>query len=110
MTQEGYYGAYILEHYNKQDIQELEAYIDDERDEFFNHSGLDLLYKRYLIHDYHHQILETPQEMFMGIAMHLAIKEKKRVQWAKQFYDVLSTLKITMATPTMANAESHSIR
>ena len=104
LTQEGYYGAYILEHYNKQDIQELETYIDDERDELFNHSGLDLLYKRYLIHDYHHQILETPQEMFMGIAMHLAIKEKKRVQWAKQFYDVLSTLKITMATPTMANA------
>ncbi|MFQ7319070.1 MAG: ribonucleoside-diphosphate reductase subunit alpha [Massilimicrobiota timonensis] len=104
LTQEGYYGTYILEYYNKQDIQELEAYIDDERDGFFNHSGLDLLYKRYLIHDYHHQILETPQEMFMGIAMHLAIKEKKRVQWAKQFYDVLSTLKITMATPTMANA------
>ena len=44
--------------------------------------------------------------MFMGIAMHLAIPEKQenRVKWAKRFYDVLSTLRATMATPTMSNA------
>lgn len=40
----------------------------------------------------------------MGIAMHLAIPETNRVYWAKQIYDILSTLKVTMATPTMANA------
>ncbi|MNO86169.1 Ribonucleoside-diphosphate reductase subunit alpha [compost metagenome] len=44
--------------------------------------------------------------MFMGIAMHLAIPEKKenRLYWAKRIYDVLSSLKATMATPTMSNA------
>lgn len=44
--------------------------------------------------------------MFMGIAMHLAIPEKKekRLYWAKRFYDVLSSIKATMATPTMSNA------
>ena len=42
----------------------------------------------------------------MGIAMHLAIPENQedRVMWAKRFYDVLSSLKATMATPTMSNA------
>lgn len=42
----------------------------------------------------------------MGIAMHLAIPEKKekRLYWAKRFYDVLSSIKATMATPTMSNA------
>jgi ribonucleoside-diphosphate reductase alpha chain len=42
----------------------------------------------------------------MGIAMHLAIPEKKenRLYWAKRIYDVLSSLKATMATPTMSNA------
>ncbi len=30
------------------------------------------------------------QEMFMGIAMHLAIPEKDRVSFAKKFYDVLA--------------------
>ena len=29
----------------------------------------------------------------MGIAMHLAMKEKRRVQWAKQFYDVIKYFK-----------------
>ena len=37
---------------------------------------------------HNHDILETPQEMFMGIAMHLAIPEQERVVWAKKIYDV----------------------
>ena len=41
----------------------------------------------------------------MIIAMHLAIPEKdKRVFYAKKFYDILSQLKMTVATPTLANA------
>ena len=60
--------------------------------------------KRYLLISHNHEVLETPQEMFMGIAMHLAIKEQDRVYWAKQIYDILSMLKVTMATPTMSNA------
>ena len=40
----------------------------------------------------------------MGIAMHLALKEKDRIHWAKKIYDNLSTLKVTVATPTMSNA------
>ena len=40
----------------------------------------------------------------MGIAMHLAMKENDRVHWAKEIYDILSKLQVTMATPTMANA------
>ena len=43
--------------------------------------------------------------MFLGIAMHLAMKEKKdRESWVKRFYDMLSQLKVTMATPTLSNA------
>ena len=51
-----------------------------------------------------HEVLETPQEMFMGIAMHLALPEQNRMYWAKQIYDILSQLQVTMATPTMSNA------
>ncbi len=61
--------------------------------------------KRYVIHT--HQLLsfETPQEMFMGIAMHLAMNEtQNRSQWVKRFYDMLSQLQVTMATPTLSNA------
>ena len=43
--------------------------------------------------------------MFLGIAMHLALKETtNRNMWVKKFYDMLSELKVTMATPTLSNA------
>ena len=106
LTNKGLYGKYILENYTKDDILELEKEIKPERDFLFTYSGINLLAKRYLIQDYDRSKLELPQQMFMGIAMHLAIPEKKenRVAWAKRFYDVLSSLKATMATPTMSNA------
>ncbi|WP_370831584.1 ribonucleoside-diphosphate reductase subunit alpha [Clostridium sp.] len=106
MTDKNLYGKYILESYTQAEIEELEKEIRPERDFIFTYSGIDLLTKRYLIQDYNRKPLELPQQMFMGIAMHLAIPEKKedRVMWAKRFYDVLSSLKATMATPTMSNA------
>lgn len=106
LTEKGLYGKYILENYTKAEIKELESIMDRNRDFLFNYSGINLLAKRYLIQDFHRKPLELPQQMFMGIAMHLAIPEKKenRLFWAKRFYDVLSSLKATMATPTMSNA------
>ncbi|NLL30868.1 MAG: ribonucleoside-diphosphate reductase subunit alpha [Clostridiales bacterium] len=106
LTEKGLYGRYILENYTKEEILELEKEIKSERDFIFTYSGINLLASRYLIQDYDRSLLELPQQMFMGIAMHLAIPEKKeiRVEWAKRFYNVLSSLKATMATPTMSNA------
>lgn len=104
LTAQGWYGRYILESYTKEEITAIEMMIDTKRDAYFTYSGLELIIKRYLICNQHHEPLETPQEMFMGIAMHLAMKEKNRLHWVKEFYDMLSTLKVTMATPTMANA------
>lgn len=106
LSEKGLYGKYILENYSKEDILELEKSIKAERDFLFNYSGINLLSKRYLVQDYNRNPVELPQQMFMGIAMHLAIPEEKskRVYWAKRFYDVLSSLKATMATPTMSNA------
>lgn len=106
LTDRGLYGKYILDNYTKEDILELEKTIKPERDFLFNYSGINLLAKRYLVQDYNRNPVELPQQMFMGIAMHLAIPEdkSKRVYWSKRFYDVLSSLKATMATPTMSNA------
>ena len=105
LTDEGLYGTYMLEEYSEEEVNELEEYLDKERDKLFNYSGLDLIVKRYLIRDSEGHILESVQEMFMGISMHLAIPEKdKKVAFAKRLYDILSKLKVTMATPTMSNA------
>lgn len=104
LEEAGYYGTYIRKAYSDQEIDELEAYIKHERNDLFTYSGLELVVKRYVICDHNHVVLEKVQEMFMGIAMHLAMKEEDKVYWAKEIYDILSTLKVTMATPTMSNA------
>ncbi len=105
LTGEGLYGDYILEHYGEEEIRRYEKYMDQTRNHLFNYSGLELLLNRYVIRSRQNAPLETPQEMFMGIAMHLAMKEKDdRETWVKRFYDMLSTLKVTMATPTLSNA------
>lgn len=104
LTQEGLYGDYILKHYRKEEIFQIEQMIDLNRNELLTYSSLDLLLKRYVISTKNHIPLESPQEMFMGIAMHLAMKEKDKLTWVKKFYDMLSTWKVTMATPTMSNA------
>lgn len=100
----GLYGKYILDSYTKEEIDQLETYMDKSRCELLTYSALDLLIKRYLIRTHDGKILESPQEMYMGIAMHLMLKEKDRLKWVKKSYDILSKLQITVATPTMSNA------
>lgn len=105
LTDEGLYGDYILKGYTESEIREAESYIDENRDHLFTYSGLDLLIRRYLIHTHRHEAVETPQEMFLGIALHLALLEKEgRMGYVKAFYDMLSRMEVTMATPTLANA------
>lgn len=105
LTDEGLYGSYILEHYSRAEIDEAAGFLCPERDKLFTYSGLDLLLKRYVIHTRQHVALETPQEMFLGIALHLAMEEKSdRLGWVKKFYNMLSRMEVTMATPTLSNA------
>ncbi len=104
LTAKGLYGDYLLATYSQADIHELGSYIKPERDSLFNYAGLRLLADRYLIKDLAGGVMELPQERFMIIAMHLALKEADRVKHAKDFYDILSKLEITVATPTLTNA------
>lgn len=105
LTDEELYGKYILAHYTPEEIAQAATFLHPERDELFTYSGLNLLLKRYVIHTRSHLPIETPQEMFLGIALHLAMKEKEdRLGWVQKFYDILSLMRVTMATPTLSNA------
>ena len=105
LTDEGLYGAYILEHYSREEIARCAQFLKEERNTLYTYAGLDLLLSRYVIHDRRHVPLESPQEMYLGIALHLAMNEEKdRETWVRRFYDMLSLQEVTMATPTLSNA------
>ena len=98
------YGTFLLFYYTKEEIDECEKMIVKSRDRLINYSSFELILKRYLAKNHNGIVLESIQEMWLTISMHLAMNEKDKLYWVKRFYDSLSKLEFTLATPTMGNA------
>lgn len=101
LTENGIYDNRLQE-YTEDEIRELEKAIDISRDMMYDYAGANMFVNRYLL-KYKGNIYELPQEVFMCIAMLLAINEEDRVLVAKRFYNALSLKKISLATPILAN-------
>lgn len=103
---QGLLAPQMLENYTREELLQAASFMEPGRDHLLPYSGIELLTKRYIIHNRRHEPLESVQEMYLNIALFLAIPEEKskRLSYVKQFYDMLSSLKVTMATPTLANS------
>lgn len=104
-TENGVYDSQILERYSVEDIEELEAKISHERDFNFNYTGIKQLCDKYLLkHRKTSKIYETPQFMYMLIAMVSFINYPKsnRLSYVKKAYDKLSLQKVNLPTPQIA--------
>lgn len=101
MVELGVYDSRLKE-YGEEEIRELEKEIDISRDMIYDYAGANMFVNRYLL-KYSGKIFELPQEVFMCIAMLLAINEENRVLVAKNFYNALSLKRISLATPILAN-------
>ncbi len=88
------------------DLEELNKHIRPERDLQFTYLGIKTLYDRYILKDKNGNPIELPQHMFMAVAMFLAQREEKRMEWAIKFYDMISKFEVMMATPTLSNART----
>lgn len=106
LVAEDQYDRSLLTAYAPEDLDQAGAWIAPERDRIFSYAGLQLLRDRYLVRTRAGAVAELPQEVFLGIALALAQAERptERLRWAHEFYEVLSRLDVTMATPTFANA------
>ncbi len=86
------------------DLDKLASAIDLSRDHLFTYLGLQTLYDRYFIH-HEDRRLETPQILWMRVAMGLALNEgKQKEKRAIEFYNVLSKFLYMSATPTLFNS------
>ncbi|MBX4197875.1 ribonucleoside-diphosphate reductase subunit alpha [Candidatus Parcubacteria bacterium] len=74
----------------KYDLDILANALKPERDELFKYAGIDGLMNRYGLKDMKQQPLETPQYIFMRIAMGLSYHEDNPTQWAIKFYNKMS--------------------
>mgnify|MGYP001626181912 FL=1 len=89
-------------------LDELMSKLDPSRDMLLTYNGIRTLMSRYLMKRLDGSFFETPQYMWMRIAMGVAYSEVKYgndpVNWVKEFYDLTSQLKFLPNSPTMFNA------
>ena len=105
----GYYDKDIKEWYSFADINTLNGYIDHKRDFSIAYVGMEQFRGKYLIRNrVTGQIFETPQMLYMLIAMVLFRNYPKetRLKWVKELYDATSTFEISLPTPIMAGLRS----
>jgi ribonucleoside-diphosphate reductase alpha chain len=83
---------------------------DGYSDPILSENALTVLKKRYLLKDENGNVIETPKEMFLRVAKHIASAEKLFDKDAdvegitKRFYDMMAPLKFLPNSPTLMNA------
>ncbi|MEQ9406280.1 MAG: ribonucleoside-diphosphate reductase subunit alpha [Fuerstiella sp.] len=90
----------------KYDLTRLADALCPENDQLFKYPGLQAVYDRYLLHIDGRRI-EMPQYFWMRVAMGLAVNEEDKEARAIEFYQLLSSMRFTSATPTLFNSATH---
>lgn len=100
----GKYDAEILTLYTEDELNELGAYINYSRDEDFTYVAMEQMRGKYLVQNrVTKEYYETPQVMYMMIGATLfSAYTEDRLRWVKDFYDAVSTFKLSLPTPIMA--------
>ena len=103
----GVYDSDILNFYSEEEIKELDKYIKHGRDTDFTYAGLQQIVDKYLVQDRSNNVVyETPQFMYMLIAMTLFKNYTNKLDYVKRYYDAISTFKINIPTPIMAGVRT----
>ena len=105
---EGYYDKEMGDVYSVEEFDELEKYIDHDRDNLLTYAAMEQFRGKYLIRNrVTNKFYETPQMAFMLIAMTLFQNyTTNRMKWVNDLYDAISTFDISLPTPIMAGVRS----
>jgi len=96
------YNNEILNNYTNEEIEELDNYIKDNRDFNFSLAGIEQLVDKYLIVDENGKAKESPQLLFMAIAMDIfQNRGSDKLVYVKRMYNALSLFDISLPTPMM---------
>ena len=103
------YDAHLLEDYSEAEFDEMDSFLVHGRDLNFAYAAVNQLQGKYLVQNrVTGEIFESPQFLYVLVAACLFSKYPKgtRLQYVKDFYDAISTFKISLPTPIMAGVRT----
>jgi ribonucleoside-diphosphate reductase alpha chain len=103
------YDEEILDKYTDEEWIKVNSWIDHDRDYLFSYAGLRQIVDKYLVQDRSSgEIFETPQYMYMLIAMTLFAEYplSTRLDYVHRYYNAISKHKINIPTPIMAGVRT----
>ena len=106
---QGVYDPGIATKYSPEEWQELDSYIDNDRDYIFTYAGIRQVVDKYLVQDRSSgEVYETPQYMYIMIAATLFqnYPEESRLTYVRKYYDAISKHRINIPTPIMAGVRT----
>jgi ribonucleoside-diphosphate reductase alpha chain len=104
----GLYYKDFYKYYSAEDILEAGKHLSKKTDEGYEYTTIVSFIKRYLLNP-NKETRELPQEMYMSVALFLAIPEEKekRLALALSIYEHCSKQRISLPTPTLLNARTN---
>ena len=105
----GFYDPEFREKYSKEDINELQTFIDHSRDDYLTYAAMEQFRGKYLVQNRATgEIFETPQVAYIMIAATLFANypTETRMRYVKEYYDAISKFKISLPTPVMAGVRT----
>ena len=103
------YDEEILDKYSDEDWAKIDGWVDHSRDYLFSYAGLRQVVDKYLVQDRSNgEVFETPQYMYMMIAMTLFAEYplSVRLDYVRRYYNAISKHKVNIPTPIMAGVRT----
>ena len=105
----GVYDEGIINKYDESEWEQINSFVDHDRDYLFTYAGIRQVADKYLVQDRSSgEVYETPQYMYIMIAATLFQNYKKevRLDYVRRYYEATSKHKINIPTPIMAGVRT----
>ncbi|NMP15605.1 class 1a ribonucleoside-diphosphate reductase subunit alpha [Thalassotalea sp. Y01] len=109
MVELGKYDEHLLADYSPAEFAEMDSFLDHDRDKTFSYGAVKQLEGKYLVQNrVTGEIYESAQFLYVLVAACLFAKypQDTRMRYVRDFYDAISTFKISLPTPIMAGVRT----
>lgn len=109
LIEAGRYDQHLYSDYTQADYEAMEGFLRHDRDLNFSYAAVKQLEGKYLVQNrVTGEIYESPQFLYMLIAASLfaSYPQETRLKTIQQFYEAVSTFKLSLPTPVMAGVRT----